>query len=261
MPQETGNGRVHPKESNRAWAATLEGRYEEALQQWDAILARDQRSLGFYENRGITRLLVGEMEGALEDFLEARHNPSFFRLQVPFVGVTLWLQGKHDAACEDWANEITRRRAGEFTHVTDDAGGVEIPALLWWASAHPALDGWRKTAEAELQRRGRTKQCQRSSWPGPVVPFLLGSTTEEDLSAAVLASYSPDTGVLAAWRQCKAHFYLGARALDQGNITRYREQLSQAMGQEPSLILHAEYHLARADLQALDREGMTFPDG
>jgi lipoprotein NlpI len=241
--------RVSPEESNAAWAATLEGRYAEALQRWDTILAHDRMTLGSFTNRGITRLLVGNLEGALADFLEVRQFPFLPRVQVPFIGTTLWMEGQREAACEDWAAEIARHNAGEFTHITDDAGGIQIPALLWWASAHSSLEHWRALAVKKLRRRAQTKQCQRSRWPGPLAPFLLGRVSNE-----AIHSMAADSGGFSARARCQASFYLGARYLDAGDFMAYRESLVQAAGQSNRTITQPEYHLAYTELSKMQKD-------
>lgn len=153
-------------------------------------------------NRGIVRLLVGEAEEALADFLTARSLPPKACVVNEFVGTALWRQGQHEAACQDWENEIRRRRSRELTH-TDEAGGVLVPALLWWASQHSGLNHWQGLADEELRHRWRTKACQRSLWPGTLVPFLLGHTSEQEL----LAAASERAGILQVRRRCQAHFY------------------------------------------------------
>ena len=54
-----------------------------------------------------------------------------------------------------------------------------------------------------------------------------------------------------AVRRCPAHFYLGARLLDAGDLTGYRRGLELAVGQGDNSISAPEYHLARAELRIL----------
>jgi hypothetical protein len=219
-------------------------RYREALHLLDGYLEREQ-SYNSYYLRGSLRLRTGDLEGARQDFLQYRYpKTSVFRPEVRWVGVVLWLQGKPEEACEDWANEIARRRAKEISH-TDPAGGVLLPALLWWASAHPGLERWRKLAVEELRRRWRTKWCQASRWPGPLAPFLLGQRSAEALLAYVEAEFPPD------WvdTRCQAHFYVGARALDAGDEAGYRRELALAAPRDGlALANEEEYYLARFEL-------------
>jgi hypothetical protein len=222
---------------------------------WDTIVQRTGEVSGFNANRGITRLLLGDAHGALDDFLEIRNGQPF--MPISFVGATLWLQGQRVAACEDWVYEISRRRSGEITH-SDDAGGVQVPVLLWWGSAHEGQGEWRGPAVKELKDRDRNMRRRKDHYPGPLrrwdrwpgvlAPFLLGTSTEE-----ALLPHLEDPNPFMAVRRCPAHFYLGARRLDEGDLAGYRQQLELAVGQGDNSILAPEYHLARAELLAMDQ--------
>jgi hypothetical protein len=235
---------VSTEEWNLAWQATLDGRYAEAIKLWDDITARYPRRGLPNGNRGITRLLLGDLHGALADFQEQRNHQSPTRYSVEFVGVTLWLLGQHEAACEDWANAIAERRAGAI------AASIEVASLLWWASAYPDLMQWRKLARDELRRRWRV-QYVRASWEAPIIPFLLGSITETMLLAAAAARSGQ--GALYPRLSAKAHFYVGACALDVEDHQRYRAQLALATAVGRESILDPETHLARGELQRLEQ--------
>jgi hypothetical protein len=236
---------ISGEETDRAWQAMLDGRYGEALRLWDDIVHRGKSPWAYCMNRGITRLLLGDLEEALADFITVRNRPDRAKLPVPFVGATFWLQGNRTAACEDWADEIARRRAGEFTHY-DDAGGVEAPMLLWWASGHTGLEPWRRLAMEEIRGRAKTKRWQRSQWPGPLVPFVLRQGSDAALLAAI-----PEPHPFRTRWLCQAHFYIGTSRLITGDEAGYREQLAQAAAQEGASIAEPEYHLAHSELRLL----------
>jgi hypothetical protein len=124
------------EKTNRAWQATLDGQYQEALRYFDEILAH-QPKMPEFNNRGTTRLMVGDAEGAYSDFLAARQRVPY--RANPKVGVALWQQGKREAACEDWARELSRIRSREITHLRAPETG-DFPPLLWWA---PVTQDWR----------------------------------------------------------------------------------------------------------------------
>jgi hypothetical protein len=133
---------VTPEEANAGWFATLRGDYAEAIQRYDFILQRTS-SLGELNNCGITHLLIGNLEEALWCFQRARaqHKPPI--LVHELIGVTLWLQGKMEEACQDWAEGVHMLLRGEITAC--GAAG-DAPPLLWWASAYPEFRSWRKLA-------------------------------------------------------------------------------------------------------------------
>lgn len=255
---------------NRAWKATWEGRYSDALRIYDKEFAPLDyvATFGDLNNLGILHILRGNLDNALAVFQEARSLPPPPAIPVPFIGTILWIKGKFGEACKDWAYEIERRRSGVITH-SDEAGGVEVPALLWWASAHTGLEGWRKLAEQELKRRGRTKRCQNSRWPGPLVSYLVGQSSDNTPSDELLvnnaAAFSTSYPEINFRYKCLAHFYVGTAYLARGNSQDYQAQLKQVLaaksldvlaGAPPMLdardglrLCNPEYHLARAELQ------------
>lgn len=236
---------VPATDMNLAWQAMLEGRYSEALDMWKSIASQDP-SERFLMNRGVTHLMLGQLEEALIDFSRERSNPGNVKMPVPLIGATLWVKGDREGACDDWAYEITRRRSGEITNA-DEAGGVIVPALLWWASSYPQFRSWRALALDELKRRWRTKQCQQSRWPGPVAGYLVGKLTEDALVPAM-----EDFRPFRASNRCQANFYLAASALDSGDSAAYRDKLAVAVRQGENSMLTAEYHLVRSELRNLE---------
>jgi lipoprotein NlpI len=229
----------------QAWQALSEGRYQEALLNYDEVLSHGE-SLGERMNRGTTRLLIGDHQGALSDFQTARELQQHSAVKVanPQVGVAFWLDGQRQLACEDWADEIRRRQTGDITH-SDGAGGVVVPALLWWASCHEGLSEWQERAVQELRNRWRTKQCQRSRWPGSIAAFLLGHLSEEDFITAASSKYA----AVQAQYLCQCYFYAGATHLAKAQLNDYRSYLRLSLSSfVASTILDPEYHLARAEL-------------
>jgi hypothetical protein len=242
------NATVTPEEANRAWQAMLEGRFVDALRMLDDLDARDPGTGRYSGNRGMTRLCLGDVDGALADFLALRD--SFRRrVTVEFVGAVLWLQGKRQEACDDWHGQIEMRRSGVITHA-DEAGGVAVPALLWWASLHAGFEAWREPALEELRRRWRTRMCRQSRWPGSIAAYLLGHLLEDGLFAAV-----PESHIFRPRWLCQAHFYVGATAFATGAGSRYRKELTCAASQEQTSITAPEYFLARSELALLNAAG------
>ena len=244
---------VSGEESDRAWQAMLDGHYEDALRMQDSFVQRN--GARWLRSRGTTRLLLGDAAGAETDFRTFRDRPCPGKFPIPDVGTAIWLQGRHEEACEDWAYEISRRRSGVITHC-DEAGGVEVPALLWWASAHPSLEVWRKLAVEELRDRDRRNRRRKDygpgplrrweRWPGVLAPFLAGESGEDALRPVI-----QDSNPFLAGTRCKACFYLGARRLDAGDLSGYRYYLELAIGEGGYKVREPEYCLARAELLAV----------
>jgi len=261
--------------SNRAWEATLQGRFQDALHIYNVELVEELAQYdqlgppGHLGNQAILFTLMGHLDAALEMSRQIRSRQHTTAYPVPLIGAILWMQGKRTEACDDWAFEIERRRSGVITHC-DEAGGVEVPALLWWASAHTGFEGQRKLAEQELKRRGRTKRCQTSRWPGPLVPYLLGQSSEnkpyDELLLNNAAAFSERYPNINFRYECLAHFHVGTAHLARGDTQEYLAQLKQVVaakstdvpaGAPPMLdsvdalrLCNPEYHLARAELRS-----------
>jgi tetratricopeptide (TPR) repeat protein len=240
-----GGELVSPAEANPIWRTVIEGHYSDALERWNSLIAQDSRPDRYRLARGTTLLLLGDLRAALADFLEARKSMGPARPLVPLVGTALWLQGQHEEACLDWAWEIAQNHAGHLAPA-DDASGVQVPALVWWASAHAGLERHRFLAIAEFRRQARSEGSERTTWPAPLRPFLLGMSSAEELLAAV-----PNPHPFRARWLCQAHFYIGAGSLSRSDMSQYQEQLTLAVAQGSDSIQEPEFHLAQAELRRL----------
>lgn len=236
------NSRSGADLTNLAWEHLLAGRHELALDTWSQLIQKADQ-LRVRMDRGWARLYTRDWDGALEDFLRAREiGLPQHPVVVREVGVALWLLGERQAACEDWAQEIARRRAGEF-YFLDAAGGVQVPSLLWWASAHPGLAKWRDAAAAELEDRWNAKEYEPRGWPRPIAGYLLGFLDESEF----LTTAQSPTVRLQQRRQCVAHFYVGAKSLAAGDLQCYREGLAETLNYGENVI-DSEFRLARGEL-------------
>jgi len=228
------------------WRDAQNERLDEALAGCDHLLSlRDNVTLRLL--RGSLRLLTGDLIGGQQDLEIARVHPGLgqSRLMRTNVGAALWMQGKREAACQDWAEEIRLFRARVVTH-TDPVGGVEPPAILWWASAHEDMKHWRKAAEKELRARIKTTRYRPDVWPGPVAPYLLGETADDAL--LVFTSGEPSFSN-PMWAPREAHFFTGARLLDRGDLAAYKEQVQLARNGEHigrTFFLLSGYELAHS---------------
>ncbi len=228
-------------ENNSAWQATLEGDYPRALEIFNVVLRR-AASLGATQNRGITRLLAGDAEGALIDFMSTRSFGPSNRNAI-FIGTALWLNHRQHLACKDWEYEIEQLWLKNIVY-SDAAGGVLPAALLWWGSAHSGFHMYKDVAEQQLKRLKQTQRC-RCNWPGPVASFILGDIDENDFLASAGGSAYAQINLR---RQCQAQFYIGATYLADGDEEGYKNQLQKGLA-EGSNISDAEYHLAHYELK------------
>src|SRR5262249_2943568 len=199
---------------DQAWDRVRDGRYEEAMALLEAYMAKGDEWPDYqppYGQRGLTRLLIGDYVGAAADFRAERQ----LRPEAPsrhsrkWIGVALWLAGAREAACADWVYEIELLRSKQTSH-TDEAGGIGVPALLWWASSHEDCIHWRDQANAAIKHLwSKSRACRESLWPGSLAPYLLGKIT--DLALLVAAS-DPNLEIQAR-HCCQAQFYIGAAFL------------------------------------------------
>jgi hypothetical protein len=82
--------------ANEAWENILQGDVADAIPKLDLVILADA-SIGSYNNRGIARLLLGQLDFAMEDFLCARHFSPANRTAL-FVGIPHWMAGRKDYA-------------------------------------------------------------------------------------------------------------------------------------------------------------------
>jgi hypothetical protein len=187
--------------------------------------------------------------------------------QSPEVGAALWMTGEFSEACKSWEHEIQRLKAKEATH-TDGAGGVIVPALLWWAAAHNGLADFATPATTELKKRWKTKHTQRSLWPGSIANYILGGiddvrflTTAEIAQSAsfrlgadgelvmVPGARTPNP-ILVGKALTKATFYISGKRLLSGDGTGYGECLMSAASHVVETV-EMEWFLARYEVERL----------
>ena len=234
-------------DSNLAWQATIEGNYEAACLMWEAILSADKR-FPYLNNFGITLLLAGNTERAVEIFREARNMPPK-HITTPLLGAALWLNGEFESACNEWNQEIQRLKAKEIVY-TDAAGGVRVASLLWWSATHNGFGHWRKVAEDELKLRLHTSQSIKN-WPRPVATFLLGNIQASKLFIEAQNRYSN----VAEVQNRESCFYAGAKYLALGDTLESHKAYANTISANSNLvargltIARAEYHLASYELK------------
>jgi hypothetical protein len=242
-----GGEEVCPADANSVWQLVIGGHYAEALDQWNSLIARDATPDRYRLGRGITLLLLDDPQAALADLLEARKAMGAARPLVPLIGAAYWLAGQRDGACHDWAWEVAQNHAGHLAPA-DRPSGLQVPALLWWASAHAGLQIHRSLAIVEFRRQAQGRGSGSSTWPAPLPPFLLGTGSAVELLAAIADSHPSR----ARWL-CQAHFYIGASALSRGDLPKYEAQLKLALSQGNDSIREPEFHLAGAELRSMGR--------
>jgi lipoprotein NlpI len=221
-----------------AWELVQQGQFELAYARLTEKVAREPDRAPHYTNRGLCLLNMGRLEEALTDFQTAiRLQPESATTHVN-VGITWWWLGKPLEAVEIW-------RSGIGAKYRDEAGGVQVPALLFFAASRLADQKMEKEARSLLQKKWTPRLAK--VWPGPIAGFLLGKMDEETF----LVNQTFENPILEARRLCKAHFWTGLVYFRQGDIQKYQYHLRQSLVEAK---LEPEYYLAKCELQHLNSD-------
>jgi tetratricopeptide (TPR) repeat protein len=114
------------KDTGSGWSLALSGDFQTAYSMLSRDIAAEPQRAFHYMNRGLVLLNLSQLIDAQRDF--ARYSeirPHSVSGYIMF-GLVLWLQNDIEPAIESW------RRALQAPY-TDEAGGVEAPALLYYA--------------------------------------------------------------------------------------------------------------------------------
>lgn len=219
----------------------LDGKIEEALALYTKDIENNTSSVAF-TSRGHAYLHLNELDKALADFIMAvklreqvKISPTDGHLQK--IGVVLWLKGNELEATEVWHCLVQDHLAGKIVY-TDMAGGVGSGALLWFAACFEQFRYYQKEAEELLKKKSKLKRNKH--WPGPVAQYLLGNISEEDLKLTACESNN-----LKERRLCQAYFYIGAKALLNGDKKSFLKAMADSVAIGPPNYIENEYYLAR----------------
>jgi tetratricopeptide (TPR) repeat protein len=188
-------------------------------------------------NRADTFMCLKDYERALQDYLEVirisedQGDSDYLR-----TGVSYWILGRHFEAVEIW-------KSGLNTKYTDAAGGVEVPATLYFAAIFLEDSSLEKESLKRLKRRWKSKAAM--NWPGAVAGYLLDEVTDEEFLNSV--SSHP---TLRIRHLCQAHFYLAVKKLKIKDIQGYVNNLNLSASSEMGY-LEQEYYLAIGELDRI----------
>lgn len=241
------------------WQLVVAGELGRAIEEYTRRY-NDEARPSHLRNRGVARLLGRDYDTALEDF-ERAASMEDARLQgasdLVFQGVCHWCLGRPQPALRCWRRSLD-------TRYTDPSGGVESEAVLYYAGLRLQDSSLVKEPLALLRKRWRRHlQQQRriqdrgylthhdlvhpglATWPGPVVPFLLGMTDAGDLQHAVDVGAS---GTLRVRQQCQADFYVALQALSEGDSSGFQMAMGRCARSSYGFLEH-EYFLARWEVE------------
>jgi tetratricopeptide (TPR) repeat protein len=221
-----------------AWDLVKKGHYEEAV----ALLSKEvqaEPSTLVLNNRGSAYLHLGKFDAALADFLKADKMSSAETRTAcngAKCGVALWMAGREEEAITTWRHGVEASLAGLVVYA-DLAGGVTIGNLLMFGATSREDEEAGKLAAKLLTKRLRTKQS--SAWPGPASRYLLSEFQESEMLATV--STVP---ILRERQMCQAQFYIGVRALMDGDMVGFTAAIVQSFEFGRVSKIEAEYYLS-----------------
>jgi lipoprotein NlpI len=246
--------------TRRATAYYKNGDLDRAIADLDAALVLRPDSIDVYRQRSNYRLEKGERTGGLADLSYALTlEPNF----VPAYVDRAWARlAGHDApgALADFSTAIAiqpdqprlhlgrgvvaflagddAKAAADFSAVIQATSKAPY-AVLWLAlteKRHPGDDGG--VLESGLAG------IDQYQWPGPVVRFVRGEISAEDL-ATQAADPDPET---AKKQDCEASFYSGALARIGGDEASAKARFEHA--RDVCSPENIEYHATQAELNA-----------
>jgi hypothetical protein len=182
------------------------------------------------------------LEEAIRLLREARETSSAFQFEE--IGLCLWLLNRPVEACEDWNLEMERFRRHETQY--SEVGSILVPSLLWWASAHrdiPEATQYRSSTIKDIKWRRGLKFVQRHAWSACCADFLLDRRSHDELIAAACT----DNDLVRNMEMQRSYFFLAAKALDAGDISKYLAILEQSLAYDHD-VLQPELFLARFEI-------------
>ena len=241
--------------TRRATAYRAQGDLDRALADLDAALALRPDSVGIYRTRSLYRREKGDSMGGLADLAEAlRLQPNF----VPAYVDRAWVRvsgGDIDGARADFGKAaavepdqprlhlfrgVVAYLAGDDTEAAADFSTViqanqQAPYAVLWL----ALTDRRRAVADDGTLQSGLAALDLEQWPGPVIRFVQGEISADDLAAAA-ASPDPET---AQKQDCEASFYGGAIA-DDGATARAQIEHARSVCSPDNI----EYHAAEGML-------------
>jgi lipoprotein NlpI len=211
---------------SRANAYHRKGEDDRAVPDYDEAIRLNPEFALAYNNRAALYTERGEHARAIADFDAALRLAPKFRVALFNRGRTKFYSADYPGAVADLSAASALKPAEPYTVL-----------WLYLARAHagqPAQDSLRTEAAA----------LDRSAWPWPLLAAYLG---EADSGAALAAARSGDTAAKRG-RECEADFYLGAKAVIEGDPAVARDLLSKAAAACPPSFIEApgaRFELAR----------------
>jgi len=211
---------------SRANAYNRTGDNDRALTDYDEAIRLNPEFALAFNNRGALHTERGDHARAIADFDAALRLAPKFRVALFNRGRTKFYAADYPGAAADLSAASALKPAEPYT-------------LLWLYLARA-----RAGQAAQDALRAEAATLDRSAWPWPVLAAYLG---EADAAAALAAARSGDTAAKTG-RECEADFYLGAKAVIDGDPAVARDLLTKATAACPRSYIEApgaRFELAR----------------
>lgn len=148
------------------------------------------------------------------------------------AGIANWLLDNYTEAIEIW-------QKGLNTKYTDAAGGIEVPALLYYAAVRRNDKKLEKEAIKLLKKRCGSKISL--NYPGSIAGYILGRISKDELLNSYGSFEKLKTRIF-----CKAHFYIAVNSLKNGDEEMFYENLKKCIENES--YLEYEYFIAIGEI-------------
>lgn len=221
-----------------AWQLRITGHYAQAI----AIYTEHYQATGdpvHLYNRGSIYVEIGEYARALDDFelLRSIKAPAYWTDgESMYQGICCWYLDQPGRAVDFW-------KRGLDAPYTDAAGGVRLPSILLYAGLRLNDSLLQKESLKILRKHMRRKL---GAWPGPIVPFLLGTIDQPELLRRMQPEQYHER-LVGRW-QCQAHFYIAVHALQHDDQAGFQQQCRHCAASLYGRLEH-EYYLARWEIQ------------
>ncbi|MBI2255834.1 MAG: caspase family protein [Proteobacteria bacterium] len=240
--------------SNLAAVLSDSGRYDEAIAAYTRAIELEPKNNWHYYNRGNAYLYTGDPAKAAADLDAALAIDESFDL-LATRGYMALAEGDEKAAIEFTNRAIAydgSRNSLQSIAVLylsgRDKDAIDMADRLVaeddgygygqiWKAMLLSRDGKSGAARTLL---GNTLQKHREDWPGMLIKWMLGKFDDETLITKAHEGSAEDIRN----QLCEAHFYMAARAFDQGDKAATLTHVKAAL--ETKVYHYIEYYAAAA---------------
>jgi lipoprotein NlpI len=245
--------------SNRGNAYYVKGDNDKAIADYSEAIRLNPKDAAVFSHRGSAYLAKGQHDRAIADYSQAIQLNPKDATAFNNRGNAYYANGDHERAIADYNQVIQIDPKNARSYLNRGLANLYLGASakaqadLNQASALDPndvyvalwLDIANKRGKSASRLAKATTQSDLTKWPGPIIRFYLGKTTQAELLVAAEAS---DPAVKAA-HLCEANFYSGKLALQRRKNDEAKHLFELAAASCPKSFL--EYFAANAELRAL----------